>query len=82
MCCFLICIGNISPLSLVSSDSPNQEESRETGSGEGNMLHQLAEPPDVEVENSTEGWEPVVGSMTEKAVRLLAEERERLGFWN
>ena len=24
MCCFLICVGNISPLSLVSSDSPSQ----------------------------------------------------------
>lgn len=46
------------------------------------MFHKLGELLDVEVGNVTEGWESAVGSMTEMAVRLLTEERERLGFWD
>lgn len=83
MCCFLICVGNISPLSLVSSDSPSQTESGVADSGEEeNMLHQLGKLLDVEVGDLTEGWESAVGSMTEMAVRLLTEEHGLLDFWD
>lgn len=74
MCCLLICVGNINPLSALACDSEGQMDlnGRNTESGE-DMLNALADLFDVKEALSTGNSAQFVSSITEEAIRYLAE---------